>query len=474
MAEPSIPECFRLLKVGRGADFSSVKQAYRRNLNKCHPDRFQKRPELIPIAERKTKRLVQVYSILERWYLENGGVDRPPQGGEGPANPAEAQDVEYEEGIVPPKSRRFRAGIAVVIVVVILAALAWQFGPIPGKDHSPAPPGAVRTNAGAPKPVIPEAPVPAATAAQPSRAALLAPPQSVSAAAEMKAIVAERDRVRSAWVAGYMRDWGAELDSSKADFAVAQAQYAGYIRDHAAEIKEAGDETARQVAQAKTESLAARDAFAKRLPAETDRLRRSYDDWLLAQGRDAVALVQEIRRRENSDLGVFSDTEDPAKIFEFWTAEEAGGPEISIAAKTGVTVLQPDSRFFPHFRSNIFLYDPEGQVLVRMMGSIVEKHDALMKEIADMKTSADSELANWDKLHPAPPVQLGSSLQLAIEGRERAADSLSRARARLDRAILSLTLAKADEAYARSPEGKKWADRVSAAEGALGPAKAAH
>jgi hypothetical protein len=71
-------------------------------------------------------------------------------------------------------------------------------------------------------------------------------------------------------------------------------------------------------------------------------------------------------------------------------------------------------------------------------------------------------------------VQLGSSLQLAIEGRDRAADSLSRARARLDRAILSLTLAKADEAYARSPEGKKWADRVSAAEGALGPAKAAH
>src|SRR5271154_1506178 len=75
MDEPAIDECFRLLNVRRGADFAEVKQAYRKNLYKCHPDRFQGRPELLPIAERKTKRLILVYGILERWYEGNGGRD---------------------------------------------------------------------------------------------------------------------------------------------------------------------------------------------------------------------------------------------------------------------------------------------------------------------------------------------------------------------------------------------------------------
>jgi hypothetical protein len=462
MVEPSIPECFRLLKVRRGADFSSVKQAYRRNLNKCHPDRFQKRPELIPVAEQKTKRLIQVYSILERWYLENGGVDRAASGEAFPQTPMEANGLDPEEGIVPPRSRRLRVGMAVAAVVAILAALTWWFGLATEEDHKTVLVGGGGTPAGKPASVTPTAVIPTNGTVPPPQPVAQVPAPSASKAAQLSAIVAERDRVKSAWIAGYMHDWGAERDAAQMDFGAAQAQYVTFIRDHAPEIKAAQAETARQADQAKKESLAAKDTIARQLPMDLDALRRAYDDWLLAQGRDAVILVQEIRRRENSDLGVFSDTEDPGKIFEFWTAEEAGGPEISIAAKTGVAVLQPDARFFPHFRTNIFLYNPEGQVLVRMMGSIVEKHDALMKEIEDRKTAVDSELANWDATHPAPPAQLGSSLELAIEGRDRANDRLAKALIRLDRATVAFSSIKANEAFARSPEGKKWADRISA------------
>jgi hypothetical protein len=203
-------------------------------------------------------------------------------------------------------------------------------------------------------------------------------------------------------------------------------------------------------------------------------MRRGFDDWLLAQGKDAVALVQEIRRRENSDIGVFSDTEDPTKIFEFWTAEEAGGPEVNIAAKTGVAVLQPDARFFPHFRSNIFLYNPEGQVLVKMMGDIVEKHDALLKDIGDREAATAAALANWDDLHPMKPVQLGNALQSVMDAREKAADRMARARTRLDGAALAVSLTKATNAFAQSPDGKKWAARIAAAQASLELAKAAH
>jgi hypothetical protein len=171
---------------------------------------------------------------------------------------------------------------------------------------------------------------------------------------------------------------------------------------------------------------------------------------------------------------VFSDTEDPTKIFEFWTAEEAGGPEVNIAAKTGVAVLQPDARFFPHFRSNIFLYNPEGQVLVKMMGAIVEKHDALLKDIADREAVTAAALANWDDLHPMKPVQLGGALQSAMDGREKTADRMARARTRLDEAALAVNPSRASNAFSQSPDGKKWAARIATAQASLVLPKGAH
>jgi hypothetical protein len=191
-------------------------------------------------------------------------------------------------------------------------------------------------------------------------------------------------------------------------------------------------------------------------------------------GREAVAAVQALRKRENSAIGVFSDTEDPRDIFEFWTAEEAGDPEINIAAKTGVEVRQPDERFFPHFRSNIFLYEPEGQTLVGMMESIVDRHGALERKLKERRLADDAEIANWDTTHPEGPPKLSSAQQTALDAREKAAERLSAAQARLADANVALSSAAANKAFEHSPIGLRWAERLTAMRKTLATANGPH
>ena len=453
MDEPAIDECFRLLRLRRGADFAAVKQAYRKNLYKCHPDRFQGKADLLPVAERKTKRLVQVYGVLERWYQENGGFDdvsNPRGTGNGQGWTEAPEDPSEQE--VPPRRRRFSLGLAAVAVVAVLAALAWWLSPEPPARLKPSPPATDdASDEGAPAPGKPQA-MPAE-----------APSASATQSAQLAAMTAERDRVKAAWIQAYARAGEAERIAAEKELADSQAQYDRDVRDNAPEIKDAQDETDRQNERMREESASARVRFAGQLQSYLAARRRDYDTWLLARGEEAVSMVRKLRARENAEMGVFSDTEDPRRIFEFWTAGEAGAPEINIAAKTGVAVQEPDGRFFPHFRSNIFLYDPEGRALRRMMESIVERHGALAAELADRTMAAESELADWDARHPLGPVDLGAVQQSALEGRDRAVERLSRAKARMEDAGLALGPSRAAGAFERSPEGRKWAERIAAA-----------
>jgi hypothetical protein len=275
-------------------------------------------------------------------------------------------------------------------------------------------------------------------------------------------MVAERERVKAAWIQSYMQGVDARKRAAEMVLADAQAQYERDVQDKAPEISDAQAETARQAEEWRKHSAVAREHFSAQEKASLDTLKADYDAWLLVRGEDAVAAIKALRKRENSDIGVFSDTEDPRTIFEFWTAEEAGDPEINIAAKTGVEVRQPDERFFPHFRSNIFLYNPEGQTLVGMMESIVDRHGALERELKERKLADQSELANWDTIHPEGPPRLSSAQQSAIEGRDRATARLSAAQAHLAGAAFALSPSAASKAFELSPIGQRWAERISA------------
>jgi DnaJ domain len=468
MEEPSINECFRLLKLRRGVDFSEVKQAYRKNLYKCHPDRFQERPELLPIAERKTKRLIEVYGILERWYEGNGGTDSSPPGQEPTAGPDGSEEKSAQEQAASLFHQRLKAGLAAAAVVAVLAGLVWNFFIRPDEKDRTQPEIAAMA------PTAPETGAPGASSGPKPETISAAAPIPESKIADLEAMIAERDRIQAAWVASYMRDREAEKSAREKDLVDALAQATRFERDNAVEIKDALETTAAQVALAHKDAAAAKAAFVAQEQENIEAARRTYDDWLLARGKEAVLLVQSIRKRENSDIGAFSDTEDPREIFHFWTPGEAGAPEINIAAKTGVTVGQPDPRFFPHFRSNIFLYDPEGKVLEGMMTSIVERHDALLKGIADNNAATDAALANWDASHPAVGVQLDPLLQQAMDGRKTAMDRVEQARVGLESADLGVSLLKAKTAFGRTPEGLTREARISAARESLALAQGKH
>jgi hypothetical protein len=286
------------------------------------------------------------------------------------------------------------------------------------------------------------------------------------------AMAAERDREKAAWIADYMRNGVAERSAAEKELADAQSQYARDVQQKKSELADVEDEVARQAEQAARDSAAARKTFMSQEQERSAKLKLDYDAWLLARGREAVTIVKGLREREHAAIGVFSDTEAPDRIFEFWTAEEAGAPEINIAAKTGVTVQQPDARFFPHFRSNIFLYDPEGQILVHTMESIVERHSSLTAELDERKVADESELANWDARHPAGPVRLSGAQESALKARDAAIGRLSQAKLRIAESERALDPSRANDAFGQSPKGREWAERIRAAKKALNLAAA--
>ena len=450
MDENDIDECFRLLKLPRGADLAAVKQAYRQNLYKCHPDRFQGRPDLLPVAERKTKRLVQVYGILEKWYADHGGLD--PGSPRRAPGPATAEPDPGEEGDDPGyvangMSRWAKIGGAVA-AAASFAIFVWSFfnGP---KAAAPEAPGAPRVAASPPPPPAP------------ARAAAVALEPVAAKTSEAAALQGERDRAKADWVRAYLKGWESERSAAQQELSEANAQAARDVAGRAAPIAEAERERARLLALARVESAAQRDAYAARAEADRRALRQAYDAWLISRGQEAVALIQKIREREHTRVGVFSTTEDPAKIFAFWTADEAGGPEANIAAKSGIAVRQPDSRYFPNFRSNIYLYEPEGTSLVRMMEEIVARHDALFQGIDEQRKTTEAELANWEGLHPLSPPPLEGPLAAVLAARDRALARVSQAGERLGRA--SRALASADQAFDQSDKGREFAARIAAA-----------
>jgi hypothetical protein len=445
MEEPSIDECFRLLRLRRGADFATVKQVYRQTLYKCHPDRFQGRPDLLPEAERKTKRLIQIFGVLERWYEENGGTDIASAPGEPAPEPGVyAEDPPGGGDGLPGFFRRYRTWMGFAAVLAVAAAFARSYISEPPAIAEP-----------------PRAPIaPARGDAAPHPAALR--PAADLAKAALTGLLAERDNAKALWVAAYIKDAQAKQQAARAELAGALVQVDRDVRDKSVEIKDAEDEMARQLDGARKESMKARDAFAAQGQAALAKLKSDFDSWLLASGEEAVAKVRNLRKRETSDSGVFSDTEDPRRILEFWTPGEAGSPEINIAAKTGVTVLLPDGRFFPHFRSNIFLYNPEGQALVHMMESVVEKHDALERELDSMRVDDDEAIANWSTLHPAGPAQLSAVQNSVMDARSRAIERLAAARVRVAGADLAANPLGANGAFDQSPAGKQWAERILA------------
>ena len=453
MQPPDIDECFRLLRLPRGADLASVKQAYRKTLYKCHPDRFQNRPDLLPAAEHNTKRLVQVFGTLEKWYEEHGGIDPGSPGrwaGAEATKPGSEADPEFKADDVGSGLSRWAKIVGAVAAAASFVIFIWGYFEKPPGKAPKAAPGETAGASAAPTPVAPA-----------QGASLVPRDPTAQGAAETAALADARERAKDEWIRVYTEARTRELAAARAELAQAESQYRRDVQDEAAPIADAEKEKAMLMEAARLNSAGLRDAFERQAQAVEAEEKLRYDQWLLGKGGEAVALIRKIRAREHAGIGVFSTTEDPAKIFEFWTAEEAGSPEINIAAKSGITVRQPDSRFFPNFRTNINLYEPEGGILQRMMEAIVEEHDALARRIADRKLETETVARNWEELHPPVPAPLDAGLAATLERRDRAVERLAKAQASLGRATRALAPAAVVAAFDQSEKGREFAVRLA-------------
>ena len=60
---------YKILELEYGANFDSIKKAYKKLLKKYHPDLFQSKPEKLKSAQEVTRQINEAYTYFERKFL---------------------------------------------------------------------------------------------------------------------------------------------------------------------------------------------------------------------------------------------------------------------------------------------------------------------------------------------------------------------------------------------------------------------
>jgi len=60
---------YKILELEYGANFSSIKKAYKKLLKKYHPDLYQTKPEKQKVAQKITRQINEAYTYFERKFL---------------------------------------------------------------------------------------------------------------------------------------------------------------------------------------------------------------------------------------------------------------------------------------------------------------------------------------------------------------------------------------------------------------------
>ena len=60
---------YKILELEYGANFPSIKKAYKKLLKKYHPDLYQTKPEKQKVAQKITRQINEAYTYFERKFL---------------------------------------------------------------------------------------------------------------------------------------------------------------------------------------------------------------------------------------------------------------------------------------------------------------------------------------------------------------------------------------------------------------------
>ena len=65
-------KCYQILGVSRECTWEELRTAYRRQVQKHHPDRYQQQPDRQHIAKERMLELNKAFDTLEEYYKKNG------------------------------------------------------------------------------------------------------------------------------------------------------------------------------------------------------------------------------------------------------------------------------------------------------------------------------------------------------------------------------------------------------------------
>jgi hypothetical protein len=145
-------KCYQVLGVSRDCTWDELRTAYRRQVQKHHPDRFQQQPDKQLIAKERMLELNKAFDTLEEYFKKTGHLptDTLKRPAVEPATYTQAETVNPQTNtrpsysapdIKPAKSNQTtrRTSWGLVIVIAILGYyFFWETVPEPDNSYSNA------------------------------------------------------------------------------------------------------------------------------------------------------------------------------------------------------------------------------------------------------------------------------------------------------------------------------------------------
>lgn len=147
-------ECYRILAADPGCTWEDLRTAYRRQVQKWHPDRYQQQPELAAEAAQRMLKVNAAFEQLAAYFERHGELPlKPPPA----ARPARGRRAAADDEHAPRRARPTDRGraVGVWLTLLVLGAIAYYAsrppdGP-PG-EAAPVPQPAPAGAAAAPRP----------------------------------------------------------------------------------------------------------------------------------------------------------------------------------------------------------------------------------------------------------------------------------------------------------------------------------
>ena len=143
-------KCFQILGVSQGCTWEELRTAYRRQVQKHHPDRFHQQPDQQKIAKERMLELNKAFHVLEEFYKKNGYLPddvlkRSPTKSDQERNPKQTRDNQTDTSsytksdIKPPKAKQAarKTSWGLVIITAVLGYyFFWSTPPQPENPYS--------------------------------------------------------------------------------------------------------------------------------------------------------------------------------------------------------------------------------------------------------------------------------------------------------------------------------------------------